>query len=151
MTREEKCKMAIEKGFTYNPETGKIYGIRGKELISKHIAGYILIYLSDYNKKEHSLLGHQFAWYWVNKECVKCIDHINGVRDDNRICNLRSVTNQQNHFNRKTAKGYHWVKSKNKWRAQITVNYKKIHLGLFEKEEDALATYLEAKEKYHKI
>jgi hypothetical protein len=151
MTREDKCKLAIQKGFTYDPETGKIYGIYGKEIIRKHISGYCEFKFKDDNGKEIQLKSHQFAWYWVNKEIVNEIDHINGIRDDNRICNLRSVTHQQNGYNRTTAKGYYFVKRDNIYRAEITFNSKKITLGSFEKEEDARAAYLEAKEKYHII
>jgi len=143
MTREEKCKLAIEMGYTYNPETGKVYGVKGKEIISKHKEGYIHIKNSKFQ-----LRGHQFAWYWVNKEIVNCIDHINGIRDDNRICNLRSVTHQQNLFNTK-AKGYTWRKRDNKWQSQINLNNKYIHLGLFDTEEEARNAYITAKEKYH--
>jgi len=143
MTREEKCKLAIEMGYTYNPETGKVYGVKGKEIINKHNDGYIII-----KNTKFQLRGHQFAWYWVNKEIVNCIDHINGIRDDNRICNLRSVTHQQNLFNTK-AKGYTWRKRDNKWQSQINLNNKYIHLGLFDTEEEARNAYITAKEKYH--
>lgn len=98
MTREEKCKLAIEKGFTYNQETGHVFGVLGKEIKSKDIKGYIMLSLTK-DKKHYTLKGHQFAWYWVNKECVTCLDHINRITNDNRICNLRSVTNKENLLN----------------------------------------------------
>lgn len=150
MTREEKCQMAIEKGFTYNPQTGKIYGIRGKEITNKLNKGYIRFQFNHIDKI-YRLKGHQFGWYWVNKECVEQIDHINGVKDDNRICNLRSVTNQENAFNRKAVKGYSWHKIEKKWRARIMINNKSIHLGDYKTEEEARQAYLVAKEKYHII
>jgi hypothetical protein len=149
MTREERCKLAIEKGYTYNTETGIVTGPSGKEITAK-ITGYINIQLR-FNSKYFHLKAHQFAWYWVNKECVKCLDHINGVRDDNHICNLRSVTHQENHFNQTKAKGYCWDKNNNKWKVQIKLNEKQIFLGRFDNEKDARAAYLEAKEKYHII
>lgn len=34
MTREEKCKLAIEKGFTYDEITGKVFSPYNKEPIS---------------------------------------------------------------------------------------------------------------------
>jgi hypothetical protein len=148
MTREYKCKLAIERGFTYDPESGNITGPKGKEILSKK-NNYIRFKIY-FNGKYYHLKAHQFAWYWINKECVEQIDHINGIKDDNRICNLRAVTNQQNTFNTKS-KGYHWDKNNNKWQAQIGINRKQIYLGRFEKEEDARAAYLEAKEKYHII
>jgi hypothetical protein len=149
MTREEKCQMAIEKGFTYNPETGDIFGIRGSILKNTDSGGYFELYF-QIKKKRFYLKGHQFAWYWVNKECVEEIDHRNRIRLDNRITNLRSVTKQENMWNSK-AKGYYWHKRSKKWEAQIFVNNNHIHLGYFDNEEDARAAYLEAKEKYHII
>lgn len=150
MTREERCQLAIEKGLLYDKQTGKIFGVRGNELTTKNSEGYIIIALYK-NSKRYELKGHQFAWYCINKQCINQIDHINGIRDDNRICNLRNVTNQENHMNRTTAKGYTWNKDSNKWLAQIRLNGKQINLGRFENEEDARAAYLKAKEKYHKI
>ena len=95
MTREEKCQLAIEKGYTYNPETGQIIGVHGKEIKSKDVKGYIIISLK-LNNKQFLLKGHQFAWYIINKECVLCLDHINRIKHDNRLINLRSVTNKEN-------------------------------------------------------
>ena len=112
--------------------------------------GYISIGL-ELNEKTYRIQGHQFAWYYIHKECVNEIDHINGVRTDNRISNLRVVTRQQNQWNRKTAKGYSWFKALNKWRADICINSKLIYLGLFNTEQEARNAYLAAKEIYHKI
>lgn len=148
MNRLEKCEYAIEKGYTYNPETGKVYSRFGKELISK-INNYNTILLYKDNKK-YQLYQHQFAWYYVNKEIVDCIDHINQNKSDNRIINLRSVTNQQNSFNTK-AKGYYWNKRDKKWITQIYLNNKPIFRAYYNTEEEAKQSYLQAKKEYHKI
>jgi hypothetical protein len=148
MTREERCELAIERGFTYNSETGKIYSRFNNEIKFKE--RYIRMKLT-LNKKQYFLSAHQFAWYFIYKECVEEIDHINGNRYDNRICNLRSVTRQQNQWNRKTAKGYTWHKNNKKWESAIKVNKKRIYLGSFNTEEEARNAYLQAKEIYHKI
>jgi hypothetical protein len=79
-----------------------------------------------------------------------CIDHINGIRDDNRIENLRVVTNQENAFNT-SAKGYSWHKRQSKWGAFIMINGVQKHLGSFDLKEDAAKAYQVAKEKYHII
>jgi hypothetical protein len=154
MTREEKCKLAIERGYTYNPETGLVYNKFNKKI--GHLLngirnnGYVSFSMLV-NKKPYNLYAHQFAWYWVYKECVEQIDHINGIRDDNRISNLRSVTGNQNQWNRTKAKGYHWLKNNKKWMAEIRLNKKHIYLGLYNTEEEARNAYLQAKEKYHII
>ena len=145
MTRLEKLEMAIEMGYTYNPENGKIYSRFGREISNKNNKGYLIIY-----NRKFTLRAHQFAFYFMNKEVVEEIDHINGIKDDNRICNLRSVTRQQNMFNTK-AKGYSWHKASNKWKARIMVNHKDIHLGLFNTEDEAREAYINAKEKLHII
>lgn len=75
------------------------------------------------------------------------IDHINGVRDDNRICNLRGVTKKQNSQNRKgliktsTYKGVCWSAASSKWRATIWDGTKKLHIGMFEDEKEAAIAY----------
>lgn len=147
MTRLEKIKLAIEKGFTYDEVTGKIYGVRGKEIKSK-INGYIRLYIRN-GKKELYLYGHQFAFYYKYKKIVEQIDHINGTKDDNRICNLREVTPQENQHNRTTAKGYYH--NGYSYCSQIVLNKKLIYLGSFHTEEEARQVYLEAKKIHHII
>jgi hypothetical protein len=103
-----------------------------------------------------NLFGHHFAYFMVYGNVdFYMLDHKqneNGIQNksDNRICNLRIVSNQQNCFNR-NPKGYYFAKHANKWEAQIHLNYKKIYLGLFNTEEEARDAYLQAKEKYHII
>jgi len=51
---------------------------------------------------------------------------------------------------KKEFKGYSWSKSHNRYRAYITINSKKIHIGYYKTEDEAHNAYLEAKEKYKK-
>jgi len=100
--------------------------------------------------------AHNPEWDITDNSSDNFIDHININSLDNRIENLRVLNNQQNTFNRVNKndvkiKGYIWDKRCNKWRAQITVDYKKITLGNFTEEADARQAYLTAKEKYHKM
>ena len=119
------------------------------------VAGYKYIRIYDgknRNIKIHRIvfLIHNPSWDINDSSTDNSIDHINGNPLDNRIENLRCVTNQENQFNTK-AKGYSWDKSRNKWQALIKINYKTIHLGSFVNEEDARNAYLIAKAKFHVI
>ena len=150
MTRKEKCEYAKSKGFYYNPVNGLIYNKNGLEYKNKHNRGYI--YISLYKEqKEYKLLGHHFAWYWVYNEIVDCLDHINGITNDNRIENLRSVTQKENNLNKINVKGYTFDKRSKRYIAQIAINKRNIYLGSFLNEDDARKCYLKGKEKYHKI
>jgi hypothetical protein len=148
MTREDKCKLAIEKGFNYNPETGIIINKFNKIITAKDKNGYIKIYIQNQNKR-YQLYGHQFAWYCTYKEVINTIDHIDGNTSNNTIINLRSVTLNGNQWNRKTAKGYSFSNSRNEYQASIRINNKAIHLGWYKKECEAKQAYVQAKEKYH--
>ena len=155
MTRDEKCKLITERGYTYDSKTGNIYNRYGKILTGKDDDGYIrILTTSSLSYKKCMLLGHHFAWYSVYGNCdTNEIDHINGERADNRIINLRSVTRQQNQWNRTKAKGYYISKYKDSiyYNAQIYINTKRIRLGSFKLESEARNAYLNAKEKYHVI
>lgn len=79
------------------------------------------------------------------------VDHINGdgSEHDNRECNLRICTQQENTFNNKKAKGVHLDKKNNRWMAYITINRKRKHLGYYDTEEEALIIRREAEQKYY--
>ena len=77
------------------------------------------------------------------------IDHINGIRHDNRRSNLRIVTTSENIQNQKLAKGYYWNKNAGKYKAQINLNKKGIHIGYYNTEIEARMAYLAAKRIYH--
>ena len=79
------------------------------------------------------------------------VDHRDGNPSNNCIENLRPTTGQGNQWNQTRAKGYYWDIHTKKWRARIKVNYKAIHLGLFDTEEEAREAYLAAKLIYHVI
>lgn len=100
-----------------------------------HSTGYSVIRVDGYLYKAHRLI-----WLYVNGRLPEFIDHINGVRNDNRIQNMRNATKAENSRNvriRKKSKlglfGLSWVPSLNKFRAKI----KKEHLGVFNNLFDA--------------
>ena len=94
--------------------------------------------------------AHNPEWDIEDSDCNNVVDHINNNSLDNRIENLRVVTQQQNQWN-KNAKGYYWDKNAKKWHARIKINGEEKYLGLFDNEEDAHISYLNAKEVYHKF
>lgn len=92
-------------------------------------------------------MAHRVAWLlgygdWPAGE----VDHINGDRSDNRLTNLRTVSAVENMRNRKRpatnqsgAIGVRWIKSRNKWRADIKVDGVSRFIGHFASFEDAVA------------
>lgn len=146
----EKCRIAINKGYTYDSNTGLIMGLRGNNIKFKHSRGYINFQVKN-EGKALSILGHQFAWFYLHNEIAEEIDHINGDKTDNRIVNLRSVTHQQNMWNVKNAKGYSYHKKNKKYMAYIVVNKVMKHLGYYENQIDAREAYLNAKKQLHTI
>lgn len=148
MTELERCEFAKQKGYSYNPKTGELRGMFGK-LITGKTGGYVRCIINA--DKPYSIRGHRLAWYLYYGELpTSCIDHIDGNPLNNKIKNLRDVSQQKNTFNQK-AKGYTWHNRANKFQAKIRVNGKVISLGLFDTEPEARTAYLEAKKIYHAI
>ena len=102
-------------------------------------------------------LLHRLAWLWMTGEWpTNQVDHINGIRTDNRWANLRAATNSQNLANAKRPKhnksgfkGASWNKALSRWVAQIHHQNKNIYLGLYDTAEEAHDAYVTAAKKYH--
>jgi hypothetical protein len=100
---------------------------------------------------------HRLVWLYVRGVWpTGQIDHINHITSDNRIANLRDVSCAQNHQNRarktKSASGYlgvTWHKRDKRWQAQIEVNGKTTHLGVFQDLAAAIAARRQAEVLYH--
>ena len=115
---------------------------------SINAAGYVATKRKDYKILLHKLI-------MGDEDNVLTIDHISGQKNDNRRCNLRIVTSQQNAFNSRMkntntsgAVGVGWSDERNKWESRICINGSTIHLGRYEKFEDAVAARNAAEEKY---
>jgi hypothetical protein len=90
----------------------------------------------------------RLAWFHTHGIWPDQIDHINGIRADNRIENLRCVSNAQNHQNR-LGVGAYLDKRTMKWYSQIKVNYKTIYIGKFTTKEEAMIAYTNMKKIIH--
>ena len=97
--------MNIKEYLQYNKDTGEFTWIKKTSSKSRvkignvagwEYEGYIHIEFNNVKYKAHRL-----AWFYEYGEWVNIIDHINGIRNDNRIENLRSVTSSENSLNRK--------------------------------------------------
>lgn len=146
----------------YEPDTGKLYWKpRPREMFNKErdmrmwntrYSNAEAFTSSDRGYKVGSIFGvmykaHRVAYAishgrWPEDE----VDHINHIRCDNRIANLREVLTSENSRNRKLKKnnatgvtGVFWNKSIGRWAAVIRFEYKQHYLGVYKDFEDAVA------------
>jgi len=136
-----------KRGFGGGVDVGSIAGTP-KE-------GYVKI-----NCDQKQYRAHRLAWIFVHGEFPPSgyeIDHINGVRSDNRLCNLRLVTRSQNNMNMTTSvsnksghRGVSFRKDTKRWHARICIENETILLGNFDTKEDAISVRKEAEIKYFK-
>ncbi len=153
----------IKELLIYNPDTGiflwkiasvgriKMLGVAG----SKHNQGYIVITI-----KGKAYLAHRLAWLYVYGEIPReQLDHINNIRSDNRIANLRVATHIQNqgnqikphHENKTGFLGVSFDKRRNKYVAYISINGRNKKLGRFDTPEEAHKKYIEKKREIHEF
>jgi len=116
----------------------------GDEVGYLGIDGYVVLTLNKLKYKMHRII---WVYHYHTISSNLQIDHIDGNKANNSIENLRLATSSQNKANSKRAYansksnilGVFWCKKRNKWRARITKNNKKIHLGYFLNQDDAIA------------
>ena len=100
--------------------------------------------------------AHRLAWLLSHGQWPTMgLDHINGIRDDNRLANLREATPQENARNRclgrpnKSGKtGVHPLKGRGLWGAEIGLDGRNIKLGRFQCLSDAIAARCAAEKHY---
>lgn len=151
---------ALRELVHYDPDTGLFFAKKsfGKLPAGRRIGhvcksnGYLIL-----SVKHRLYRAHRLAWlYMTGNWPIDRIDHINGVKLENRFSNLREATDAGNNHNRHRAQsnnrfGLHgvYVHPKGKFLAHIRVNKKKIHLGSFDTPGQAEAAYLAAKLVHH--
>ena len=147
----ELTQKELKELLHYDPETGVFSRSTGKKKVGcTKPDGYIAIYIKD-----RVYLAHRVAWLYVYGVWPNFIDHINQKRTDNRIVNLRSVSQAENNRNmsksiRNTSGfvGVVWNEPTNNWRAHIHVEGKNKYLGLFDDKFDAICARKSANNKY---
>lgn len=123
----------------------------GKEAFTANLSGYKTgrIFGSQF-------LAHRVAWtIYYGAPPLANIDHINGIGSDNRIINLRDVSQKENLRNSRRASnntsghaGVSFHKQAGKWQAGIKIDGKRIGLGLFATLEEASAARKDAEALY---
>ena len=130
----------LRRAVDYNPETGEFIwrGIgrrAGRSALITNTHGYRCGSVGGVR-----VLAHRAAWALENGEWpTDEVDHINGDRADNRMCNLRLVSMRENHLNQRLrgtntsgVNGVYRIKETGRWRARIRVHGKYISLGVFQ-------------------
>lgn len=138
----------------YDPDTGVFTSKRtGNRTGAKVKSGYV--YVSLGHRHCHGL-AHRVAWLYEHGVWPAVqVDHINGNRSDNRLCNLRVVTPRVNSQNRQAQQANNKVgllgvtRHEHKFRATIVVSGKQVSLGRFGTPDEAHAAYVAAKRRLH--
>lgn len=141
----------------YDPATGVMTwkksrpGVKVSKAIGAIRDGYRR---ASVDRKSYAV--HRLAWLYVHGEWPNGeIDHINGVRDDNKLINLRVASRQQQTANSRVksdnlsgAKGVCWHAKEKLWRARIWLSGRATSLGYFRTKEEAECAYRAAAERH---
>ena len=166
----------------YDPETGELFWLpRGQEWFeglkrpaqqlancwNAHWAGKLALRVNSTTGYcsgavlSRPIQGHRVIWsmaHGVPLDEVGLIDHIDGNKSNNRLSNLRMVSQQENCRNAKLYKsntsgvpGVMWEESHKAWSAKINFGGRQRRIGRFKKFEDAVAARkrAEAQHGYH--
>lgn len=149
----------LKQDLMYEPSTGHWVRLTSKRTdrigtrcdTTQHPSGYLCVW---YKGKLH--LAHRLAYFYMNGEWPQFeVDHVNGERADNRWVNLRAATRAEQMQNlapmKHNTSGYPGVGQdpNGRWRAYITVDGKRKHLGYHDTAEQAYAAYVTAKAQHH--
>ncbi len=144
---EYPTQETLHEAFDYDPETGHLIRKHatkgydaGRRITRVNHSGYIVTTFNGVGYRVHHLI-----WIWHHGTAVLEIDHINRVKSDNRIENLRSCEHIPNCGNTGPRvhkyKGVTFCKTTNRWRAQISPNGGHRCLGRYDTIEEAALAY----------
>jgi len=130
MKNEKEVIEHIKKCYTYDAATGEIRNRKGQVVKGWEREGYKLLNIRIGNRRNEISL-HHIAWALVYGRFPKQIDHLNGIKTDNRLENLREVNQSENDQNRlmpwkmgkgkipgvfRSRRGYQFRMGKNKYK-----------------------------------
>ena len=164
----------LRKYLSYDPCSGKLTWLpRTDDMFSKGTVGFCKRWNTKYAGKPalnytnaHGYLvgpingnmaaAHRVAYaIMIGLWPIDNIDHINGNRTDNRWENIRAASNSENVKNSSRRSdnssgfgGVDWHPQTKKWRARISVNNCRIHVGMFECKDEAIAARKRANIEY---
>lgn len=159
MAARDLTAQQLRELLNYNPDTGefswcysRVGAKKGAVAGTGRPDGYKSIFVTGFR-----YLAHRLAWLHSYGEWpTGQIDHINGIKSDNRISNLRDVSCSVNHQNKRAARSDNKAsgllgvfKNHGRWSARLEVEGKKINLGSFSTPEEAHAAYLCGKRLHH--
>lgn len=141
----------------YNPFSGEIKwkaGVGSRVAGTMTTSGYSRIVFDGVSYAAHHVAWALFKGRWPSEQ----IDHIDGVRGNNAIANLRECNGAENQQNRGVGRsnksgfvGVAWHPKQGGWAAKITVNGKVRRLGVYSTPEAAAKRYAEEKRRVHKF
>lgn len=122
----------------------------GKECFNIKCNNYLAGTIDKVRLYKHRVILAMYLGRWPN-----FVDHINGDTKDNRLSNLREVSQAENRKNcslhKKNASGYNgitWSKESGKWLVRVCHNYKEYNLGLYKDLDEAIEVRRIADERY---
>lgn len=160
---QEITQSRLKELFDYSAETGEF--IRRVSTSPRAQTGSIAGCISSttgYRRIKidgHTFQAHRLVWLYAHGNFpTEQIDHISGVKTDNRLENLRECSQAENNQNQAPRTGgtsiypgVCWARQAQKWKARIWIQGKQKYLGLFANELEAYNAYLAAKATYHQF
>ena len=156
--RDALTQAELKSVLAYDPDTGRFTWVSkvnnfeaGSIAGGPNWHGYLRIKICQTSYQSHRLA----FLYMTGAFPVDQVDHINGIRDDNRWLNLRQSTPLMNMKNRRLFRnstsgtpGVYFHRGARKWMAHIGVGRAQVHLGSFSDKSDAVHARHVAEKEY---